>query len=100
MRTIKLFAALLVGSAIFSGCALNKMVKLAKEQDLKVEPNPLEVHGGKVAFNMSAVLPPKMLPKGKVYTINTIYQYGDQEMSLPAIEFKAEEFTNSSTTTS
>lgn len=100
MRTIKLFAALLVGSAIFSGCALNKMVKLAKEQDLKVDPNPLEVHGGKVAFNMSAVLPPKMLPKGKVYTLNTIYQYGDQEMNLPAVEFKAEEFASSSTTTS
>lgn len=100
MRTIKLFVALLVGSAIFSGCALNKMVKLAKDQDLKVEPNPLEVHGGKVAFNMSAVLPPKMLPKGKVYTLNTIYQYGDQEMNLPAVEFKAEDFANSSTTTS
>ena len=63
MITIKLFAALLVGSAIFSGCALNKMIKLAEKQDLKVDPNPLEVHGGKVDFNMSAVLPPKMLPK-------------------------------------
>ena len=92
--------ALFIGSAVFSGCALNKMISLAKDQDLKVEPNPLEVHAEKVSFEMSAVLPPKMLPSGKVYTLNTIYQYGEQEMNLPGIEFKADDFPSSASSVS
>lgn len=87
-------------SAIFSSCSLNKMVQLAKDQQLEVVPNPLEAHGGEVSFEMSAVLPPKMLPKGKVYLINTFYQYGQQEIELDPIQFKAEDFPNSSSTTS
>ncbi|HHP7241622.1 MAG TPA: tetratricopeptide repeat protein [Cyclobacteriaceae bacterium] len=76
------------------------MVQLAKDQQLEVVPNPLEAHGGEVSFEMSAVLPPKMLPKGKVYLINTFYQYGQQEIELDPIQFKAEDFPNSSSTTS
>ncbi len=92
--------AMFVGAAVFSGCALNKMISLADQQDLKVEPDPLEVHAEQVNFEMSAVLPPKMLPTGKVYTLNTIYQYGDQEQTLPGIEFKADDFPSSSSSTS
>ncbi len=87
-------------SAIFSSCSLNKMAKLAKDQQLEVVPNPLEAHGGEVSFEISAVLPPKMLPKGKVYLINTFYQYGQQEIELDPIQFKAEDFPNSSSSTS
>ncbi len=100
MKKINLVIALLVGSTIFSGCSLNKMIKLADKQDLKVDPNPLEVHGGQVAFNMSAVLPAKMLPKGKVYSLKTVYQYNGQDLNLPDIEFKADDFPSSSSTTS
>ena len=92
--------ALVAGAIFFSGCSLSKMIKLAADQDLQVTPNPLEVHGGAVPFDVSAVLPPKMLPTGKVYTINTIYQYGDQEVAVGSIEFKAEDFPNSSSSTS
>lgn len=100
MRKLNLAIATLVGAVVFSGCALNKMIKLAADQELTVEPNPLEVHGGQVPFDLSAVLPPKMLPTGKVYTINTIYQYGDQEVQVGSVEFKAEDFPNSSSSTS
>lgn len=100
MRKLNFAIALIAGAIIFSGCALGKMIKLAADQDLQVSPNPLEVHGGAVPFQVSAVLPPKMLPTGKVYTINTIYQYGDQEIAVGSIEFKAEDFPNSSSSTS
>lgn len=100
MKKLNLAIAVLAGAVIFTGCALSKMVKLASDQDLQVNPNPLEVHGGQVPFEFSAVLPPKMLPTGKVYTINTIYQYGDQEVQVGSVEFKAEDFPNSSSTTS
>ncbi|MCR9252195.1 MAG: tetratricopeptide repeat protein [bacterium] len=100
MKKINLIMALFIGAAVFSGCKLSKMIKLANDQDLTVEPNPLEVHGGKIAFEMSAVLPPKMLPSGTAYTLKTIYQYGDQEINLPGVEFKADDFPSSSTSTS
>ena len=100
MRKINFAMALVAGAIFFSGCSLSKMIKLAADQDLQVTPNPLEVHGGAVPFDVSAVLPPKMLPTGKVYTINTIYQYGDQEVAVGSIEFKAEDFPNSSSSTS
>jgi tetratricopeptide (TPR) repeat protein len=100
MRKLNLALATLIGAAVFSGCTLSKMIKLASEQDLTVDPNPLEVHGGTVSYNMSAVLPPKMLPSGKVYTIKNFYQYGDQEMEVGEIEFQADDFPNSSSSTS
>lgn len=100
MRKLNLAFATLIGAAVLSGCTLSKMIKLASEQDLKVDPNPLEVHGGTVSYNMSAVLPPKMLPSGKVYTIKNFYQYGDQEMEVGEIEFQADDFPNSSSSTS
>ncbi len=92
------FTILLIGSVLaFTGCALNKMVKMAKDQQLTVEPSPLEVHADTVKFKMSAALPTKMLKKGKVYTVNTYYEYGEQELALEGIEFKADDYPNSST---
>ena len=80
MKKFNLAIATVVAAAILSGCSLSKMIQLASDQDLKVAPSPLELHGGEVAYNMSIVLPPKMLPSGKVYTLKNFYQYGDQEI--------------------
>lgn len=88
------FAFILLGVLSLSGCALNQMVKMAKDQQLTVTPNPLEVHGDTVAFEMSANLPVKMLKKGKVYTIKPFYVYGDNEVALDPIQFKAEDYPN------
>ncbi|WP_258104750.1 lipopolysaccharide assembly protein LapB [Marinoscillum sp. MHG1-6] len=100
MRKLNLATAILAGAVVFSGCTLSKMIKLAKDQDLQVSPNPLELHGGEIPYEMSVVLPPKMLPTGKTYTVNTYYVYGDQEVAGGSIEFKAEDFPNSSSSTS
>ncbi len=91
----KLFYAIAL-FAVFtlSGCALNQMVKMAEQQNLTVSPNPLEVHADTVAFEMSANLPVKMLKKGKVYTLNTFYKYGDNETALEPIQFKSEDYPN------
>ncbi|MEM9895682.1 MAG: hypothetical protein AAF789_04885 [Bacteroidota bacterium] len=100
MRKLNLAIILLAGAALLPGCKLNKMIKLAQENDLKVDPNPLEVHGGKVPFEMSAILPPKMLPSNTSFTLNTLYVYGDQEVQVGSTEFTAEDFPNSSSSTS
>ena len=92
-----LYAFLIVGALTVTSCTLPKMVKLAKEQKLEVTPNPLEVHKDTVTYTLSANLPVKMLKKGTVYTINSFYKYGDQELALDPIPFKAEDFPASAT---
>ncbi len=91
-----IIALILTGAVAVSGCnSLKKMVKMAEDQELTVEPSPLELHGDSVRFDMTAKLPVKMLKKGKVYTVNTFYQYGDSARTeVGSIEFRAEDFPN------
>ena len=56
-----------------------EMMKAAKEQNLNVEPNPLELHGDRVPFKLSAELPIKMMKKGTQYTLEVYYVPGDIE---------------------
>ena len=98
MNQVKLlFATIIIGTFAFTGCnSLKKMVKMAQDQELTVEPSPLELQGDSVRFSMSAQLPVKMLKKDKVYTVNTFYQYGDERTDVGSIEFQAEDFPNAS----
>jgi len=96
MRKV-VYSFLILGAISLAGCTLPKMVKMAKEQQLTVTPNPLEVHKDTVAFDMAANLPVKMLKKGTVYTVNTFYKHGESEVALEPIPFKAEDYPNSST---
>lgn len=101
MRKLNLLIILLAGTIVFSGCnKLKKMVDLAKEQDLTVTPSPLELHGNDVKFEMSAILPQKMLPSGMAYTLKSFYKYGTAQADLEDLSFNADDFPNSSTTTS
>lgn len=96
MRKV-VYSFLICGALTMAGCTLPKMVKMAKEQQLTVTPNPLEVHKDTVAFEMAANLPVKMLKKGTVYSVNSFYKHGDQELALDPIAFKAEDYPNAST---
>lgn len=80
--------------ALSGGCTLNKMVKLAKKQEMAVTPNPLEVHADQVKFNLAATLPVKMLKKKTTYTGNLAYKYADRRQDVGAIVFEASEFPN------
>jgi Flp pilus assembly protein TadD len=91
------YSLLFIGALSLAGCTLPKMVKMSKDQNLVVTPNPLEVHKDTVAFDIAANLPVKMLKKGTSYTLNTYYKYGEKEQALDPIPFKAEEFPNSNT---
>lgn len=91
----KLLATLsIAGIVIGSGCSTQQMVKMAEEQELKVNPSPLELHGDSVSFDVSATLPVNMLKKNRLYTIKTYYTYGDPTQELDQIEFKDTEFPN------
>ena len=97
MKNIRLVFTGLIAVALLSGCSLSKMIKVAKDSNLTVTPNPLEVHGGKVDHNVSATLPPKILPSGKVYTMFTEYKYGDQVVKVGSVSLRAEDYPNSKT---
>lgn len=71
---------------------------MANDQNLTVNPNPLEVHADSVVFDISATLPVKMLQKGKVYSLNTFYKYGDNDMPLGSVEFDANDYPDAATT--
>lgn len=88
---------MIIGAITFSGCTLPQMIKAAKEQKLEINPNPLEVHKDTVVFDMTGNLPVKMLKKGTVYTLNTFYKYGENELALAPAEYRADDFPNSST---
>lgn len=96
MRKV-VYSFFIVAALTLAGCTLPKMVKMSKDQQLTVTPNPLEVHRDSVSFDMAANLPVKMLKKGTVYTVNTFYKYGEQEVALDPILFKAEDYPNAST---
>ncbi|MBO6496527.1 tetratricopeptide repeat protein [Roseivirga sp.] len=93
----KFFLFALVAVFTLSGCALSKMKKMAKDQQLTVTPSPLEVHADTVKFEMSAKLPVKMLKPKKVYQINTFYTYGTQERQLKTVQFREVDYPNSAT---
>jgi len=88
---------MIIGALTFTGCTLPQMIKMSKDQNLNVNPNPLESHKDTVAFDMSANIPVKMLKKGTTYTLNSFYKYGDNELALDPIPFKAEDFPNAGT---
>ena len=89
------YSLLIIGTLTVTSCTLPQMIKAAKNQKLEIKPNPLEVHKDTVNFDLSGNLPVKLLKKGTVYTINTFYKYGDNELALPSLPLKAEDYPNS-----
>lgn len=96
MRNL-VYVFLIIGALSFTGCTLPQMIKLAKDQKLEVKPNPLEVHKDTVNYDLSGNLPVKLLKKGTVYTLNSFYKYGDNELALDPIAFKAQDYPTNST---
>jgi tetratricopeptide (TPR) repeat protein len=83
-----------------SSCSLSKMTQLASDTNLNITPNPLEVHGTNISLTASAVIPPKVLPHGKLLDINFFYSWLDSEEKIGEIEFNSTDFPNSPTLTS
>jgi hypothetical protein len=91
------YSFIIFGTLSLASCTLPQMVKMSKDQQVTVTPNPLEVHKDTVAFDLAANLPVKMLKKGTVYTVNTFYKHGENELALDPIPFKAEDYPNAKT---
>src|SRR5260221_10850373 len=96
MRKI-VYSLMIIGSMTVAGCTLPQMIKSAAKQSIQTKPEPLEVHKDTVNFDLTGNLPAKLLKKGTVYTINTFYKYGENEIALTPIPFKAEDYPNNKT---
>lgn len=92
-----IYALFTIGLLTFYGCAMNSMMKLAKDQQLTVDPDPLEVHADKVNFEISAALPVKMLKPNLTYSIEPSYEYAGKSEKFDAIKFVANEYPNRDT---
>ncbi|HSZ26308.1 MAG TPA: hypothetical protein VK766_11330 [Cytophagaceae bacterium] len=82
---------LVAGAIILNGC--NK----AYTPEVTVVPNPLEVHGDSVAFDVTGSLPLKKLKKKRVYQVDGVYKYGDQSLKVATIEYKGTDYPNAKT---
>ncbi len=87
---------LVITLVLLSSCSLKQMIKLAEEQELTVDPNPLELHGDSVTFKLSANIPVAMLKKGTKYTMKTSYKYGDKTLELKDIDIDSDNFQGTS----
>ena len=91
------YSLIILSFALLSGCKLQKMMKMAKDQQLEVNPNPLEVHADTVKFDVSATLPVKMLKPGLAYGIDLKYEYAGKAVELDRIEIKGDDHPNAKT---
>ncbi|SHK80899.1 OmpA family protein [Reichenbachiella agariperforans] len=101
MRKSNIVIALVLGLTVFSACSsLNNMVKLAENQQVDIVPNPLELHGDSVKYDMAVVLPAKMLPEKYQYKMTSFYKAGESDVEVGTMTFDAADFPDSKTTTS
>lgn len=91
------YSLIILSVALLSGCKLQKMMKMAKDQQIEVNPNPLEVHADTVKFDVSATLPVKMLKPGLVYGVDLKYEYAGKAEEFDRIEVKADDYPNADT---
>lgn len=92
MKNFNILKLSFVVLIMISACnPLKKMIKLSEQQQINVNPNPIELAGSSVSFNVESTLPKGMLPKGTSYTLNFDFEGN----SVGSIEFKASDYPNS-----
>lgn len=85
---IRNLSVLVASSLLIAACnPLNKMAKNAPTVQYSVEPNPLEMHAGKVAIKVTGTYPPKYFNKNATAVITPVLK--NVESGEIVKEFKA-----------
>lgn len=67
---------MLGGVMVLSACSnMQSIVNKSANQQIKVNPDPLVLHGDSVRFDMEATLPQRMMNKNITYVIEPQYEY-------------------------
>ena len=78
---------------LLSGCTLSNLVKHSQNQSISIQPQPLEVTGENILFEVKTQIPRKVLREKATYAVELVYQYGtEQEDPVGRITFKPGEF--------
>ncbi|MBC5774908.1 tetratricopeptide repeat protein [Pontibacter sp. KCTC 32443] len=92
-KSLSLLPYVLLIGLVTSSCTLQKMVRLAKKQEITVQPTPLVANGQLVEFEIKAAMPPKLIKDGYRYKLDVYYEYGDQQREqIGALNFEFGEF--------
>ncbi len=98
-KSIKLLSALFLVSVLISSCnSLSKMVKKYGEVKYEVTPNPLEVHGDKVAVTIKGRIPAGYFNKKAGAYIQPVLKYEGGSTTLKPFYLKGEKVEGEGTT--
>ncbi|MCX6231949.1 MAG: hypothetical protein NTZ33_10435 [Bacteroidetes bacterium] len=98
-KSIKLLTALFLVSVLFSACnSLSKMVKKYGEVKYEVTPNPLEVHGDKVAVTIKGKIPAGYFNKKAAAYVQPVLKYEGGSTPLKPFYLKGENVQGDGTT--
>jgi tetratricopeptide (TPR) repeat protein len=98
-KSIKLLTALFLVSVLFSACnSLSKMVKKYGEVKYEVTPNPLEVHGDKVAVTVKGKIPAGYFNKKAAVYAQPVLKYEGGSTALKPFYLKGENVQGDGTT--
>jgi hypothetical protein len=86
--------SLAVIAVAFTSC--NGWKELAKDY-YTVTPDPLEVNGGKVSFDINAQIPAQVFKKAYALKITPELVYGGSSTALPAVTYQGENFPGNNT---
>ncbi len=91
MRTFK-FAAIALAALFLAACGgVEKMKELPAGFTLKVNPNPMEVHGNKVKATIEGTIPAKYFNKKATVEITPVIVYKGGELALPVKVLQGED---------
>lgn len=89
-KSVKLLLCACLLGVIMSGCGLGKMVTRYPEVNIKLDNVDLENKGGKVAYKIDGVVPPKYMKKKSTMTITPIVEYNGQKVALAPIDLQGQ----------
>jgi outer membrane protein OmpA-like peptidoglycan-associated protein len=96
MRNISLKSLAVVGIAVATLSSCNSMKNLDKDY-YSVNPQPLEVHGGKVKIDLNGQYPEKLFKKNVAVELTPQLRYEGGKADFKKAEFQGEEFAGNAT---
>lgn len=91
MKNVKFLALLLVTAAFFSSCGLNKMIRdYGDGVRFTPQTNPLEMHGGEVAVEVSGRVSEKYFHRRAKVELTPVLRYEGGEKELTTIYLRGE----------
>ena len=89
-KSVKLLLCASLLGLMMASCGLGKMVTRYPEVNINIDNVDLENKGGKVAYKIDGVVPPKYMKKKATMTITPTIEYQGQKIALAPIELQGQ----------